>query len=201
MKRVWRKVLFSAVVASTMLATLPAAAGHADSLTGHAARADIVGHQHGLGRQAARAAVVVRHATRQYHRLFTAEASGYEQFLTCVQEPGQGAMGTHWVHGSLVADATIDPVTPEALMYETRPNGTLALVGVEYIVFQQLWDAENDQPPQLFGHDFHLVSAPNRYGIPAFYALHVWAWKYNPSGTFSDWNPRVTCRHAAGSPI
>jgi hypothetical protein len=40
----------------------------------------------------------------------------------------------------------------------------------------------------------HLLnSAPNRYGIPAFYALHVWAWRHNPQGTFVDYNPRVSC--------
>jgi hypothetical protein len=29
--------------------------------------------------------------------------------------------------------------------------------------------------------------------IPAFYELHVWAWKNNPSGMFTDWNPNVSC--------
>ena len=23
----------------------------------------------------------------------------------------------------------------------------------------------------------HLIESPNRYGLPAFYTLHVWAWK------------------------
>jgi hypothetical protein len=147
------------------------------------------------------AARQVRIATIDERDVQAAEQDGYGQFLTCVQEPGAGSMGTHWVNGELVSDATIDPERPEALMYETRRNGRLALVGVEYIVFQHLWDVENDRPPQLFGKDFHLVGEPNRYGIPAFYALHVWAWKHNPSGTFADWNPRVSCRHAEGDPI
>ena len=29
--------------------------------------------------------------------------------------------------------------------------------------------------------------------IGAFYELHVWAWKLNPSSPFADWNPRVSC--------
>jgi hypothetical protein len=37
------------------------------------------------------------------------------------------------------------------------------------------------------------VGSPNRYGIPAFYELHIWAWKDNPRGTFADFNPNVTC--------
>jgi hypothetical protein len=51
----------------------------------------------------------------------------------------------------------------------------------------------NPTPPTLLGQAFHYTAAPNRYGIPAFYALHVWAWKANPHGMFVDWNPRVAC--------
>ena len=39
----------------------------------------------------------------------------------------------------------------------------------------------------------NYVSEPNRYGLPAFYELHVWAWERNPSGNFADWNTLVTC--------
>jgi hypothetical protein len=57
-------------------------------------------------------------------------------------------------------------------------------------VVQQAWtDAGNTSPPTLFGQEFELVPAGNRYGIPAFYELHAWIWKHNPSGMFSDWNP------------
>jgi hypothetical protein len=28
---------------------------------------------------------------------------------------------------------------------------------------------------------------------PAFYLMHAWIWKHNPSGMMSDWNPEVTC--------
>lgn len=110
-------------------------------------------------------------------------------------------MGTHWVNGALVGDTVLDPMRPEAIMYETKRNGTMELVGVEYIVFQAAWDAEHAEPPMLFGEMFHLTTAPNRYGIPAFYALHVWAWKHNPAGTFANWNPKVSCKHAVGTPI
>ncbi len=34
---------------------------------------------------------------------------------------------------------------------------------------------------------------PNRYGLPAFFELHVWAWRDNPQGAFVDWNDHVTC--------
>jgi hypothetical protein len=38
-----------------------------------------------------------------------------------------------------------------------------------------------------------LIPEGNRYGLPAFHALHAWIWKFNPSGTFAMWNPRVSC--------
>jgi hypothetical protein len=102
-------------------------------------------------------------------------------------------MGIHFVHNELISDAVLDPLLPEALMYEPESNGRLRLVGLEYIVFQDAWDAEHDAPPALLGQQLHLVSSPNRYGVPAFYELHVWVWKHNPSGLFNDWNPRVRC--------
>jgi ATPase subunit of ABC transporter with duplicated ATPase domains len=43
------------------------------------------------------------------------------------------------------------------------------------------------------GQACHFNSSPNRYAIPAFYALHVWAWKHNPHGMSVDWNPKVSC--------
>jgi hypothetical protein len=135
----------------------------------------------------------VRKATAAFQRLDNALAAGYARFQGCVEEPGEGGMGTHFVHGDLVADTVIDALRPEALMFETSHNGKMRLVGVEYIVFQEAWDAENAAPPTLFGETFALVPSPNRYGIPAFYELHAWVWQHNPYGMFEDWNPRVSC--------
>ena len=44
----------------------------------------------------------------------------------------------------------------------------------------------------LFGHEFHLVEAGNRYGLPAFYELHTWIWHPNPSGMFEAGTPAST---------
>lgn len=140
----------------------------------------------------------VRDATRRYRDVDSAIDAGYVQFLGCVHEPLAGSMGIHFVNGTLAGDTTIDPAKPEALIYEVEPNGQLSLVGVEYIVFQQAWDALHDQPPSLFGQSFMLVPSPNRYGIPAFYELHAWAWKGNPTGPFKDWNPKVLCLGTEG---
>ena len=141
----------------------------------------------------------VRRATERYQDVTAATAAGYALFLGCVTGPQGGGMGIHYVNGDLVGDGKIDAARPEALMYE--PKGSkLELVGVEYIVIASAWDAANKTPPTLMGQLFHYNTSPNRYGIPAYYALHVWAWKENPHGVFMDWNPRVSCEgYRAGS--
>lgn len=144
-------------------------------------------------RSEAAAIAQVRAGTGRYHSLDRAIADGYAQFQGCVSEPGQGAMGQHYVNGALAGDTVLDPTRPEALMYEEQNNGRMELLGAEFIVFAEAWDAANQDPPSLFGHTFHFVPFPNRYGIPAFYALHVWAWRDNPAGTFENWNPTVQC--------
>lgn len=139
----------------------------------------------------------VRQATQKFHDVQVAIDLGYAAFADkdgfCVAQPGQGAMGIHYLNGTLVGDTVLDPLQPEALTYQPKKNGKLELAGVEYIVFQDAWDALHPQPPVLFGHPFHLVRAPNRYNVPAFYELHLWVWEHNRNGIFNDWNPKVTC--------
>ena len=140
----------------------------------------------------------VKHATARYHNLAFAKNAGYGRFLdvngvACIDMPGMGAMGVHYVNGSLVGDGKLDPLTPEAVVYEPDTAGRLHLVAVEYVVIQNAWDANHRRPPALFGHRFDFTASPNRYGLPPFYSLHAWVWKHNPVGTFAMWNPRVTC--------
>jgi hypothetical protein len=140
----------------------------------------------------------VRDATRPYQDLKAAKADGYGKLkdaagIACIDMPGEGGMGVHFVNGDLVGDAEVHGKTPELLVYDPTPDG-MKLVALEYVVFQEAWRAEHATgKPQLFGQKFELVKEGNRYGLPAFYELHLWAWKHNPSGTFEDWNPRVTC--------
>ena len=140
-----------------------------------------------------------RKATAPYHHLSAAKVDGYDLFtdaqgVECIDNPGVGGMGVHYVKGDLVGDGAVDAATPEALVYEPRPHGRMRLVAVEYVVFQDAWDAENDSPPELFGREFSPIPATNRYGLPSHYELHAWIWKFNPRGLFDDWNPRVSCQ-------
>jgi hypothetical protein len=134
----------------------------------------------------------VRQATGALRETGAAVAAGYALSGGCVSGPEEGAMGVHYVNASLVGDGLLDAAQPEALVFEPR-NGQLQLAAVEYLVMAEQWDAGNDHPPVLHGQTFHYVPAPNRAGLPAYYELHVWAWKRNPRGTFADWNPRVSC--------
>ena len=139
----------------------------------------------------------VRAATAGFRRAAAAQAAGYGLFHGCVSGPG-GAMGVHFVNGDLVGDGEIDATRPEALMYEWR-DGRFRLVGVEYVVIAEAWNAAHAAPPVLDGQLFTYTGAPNRYGIPAFYALHVWAWRDTPDGVFQDFNPAVSCAEYGGT--
>jgi hypothetical protein len=135
---------------------------------------------------------IVREATAPFLDANVAMAFGYVPKPFCVTGPDQGAMGVHLVNGGLVADGQLDPAKPESLVYEPR-NGRLQLVAAEYIVLADAWHAQHPQPPTLFGQLLNYIAAPNRYGNPNFYEIHVWAWKENPFGVFVDWNPRASC--------
>ncbi len=136
----------------------------------------------------------VRAGTAAFHEFSAAEDAGYGPLHTCTdEESGLGAMGQHYVRGDLVGDTVFDLSNPEVLVYEPMPNGRQRLVAVEFVVFQEPWDAISSDPPTLFGRDLALVPSPNRYGVPSFYQIHVWLWKNNPRGMFNDWNERVSC--------
>jgi hypothetical protein len=136
---------------------------------------------------------LVRDATRQFINVNAATAAGYQPFLGCVSGPDHGAMGFHYVNGPLVGDGLLDASRPEVLIYEASGGG-LQLVGVEFVVLADPWLAShNGVPPVLEGQTFQFVNSPNRYGLPAHFELHVWAWRENPNGAFVDWNNNVTC--------
>lgn len=173
--RIKEIITVTALVASSLLATTGTAVAASD------------------GTNAARS------ATARYHNIANAVADGYRLLtdaagIACIDKPGVGAMGVHYVKGSLVGDPRERARTPELLVYEPRENGRMRLVALEYVVFQSDWQqAGHTALPSLFGQTFAPVAAGNRFGLPAFYELHAWIWKHNPSGKFADFNPSVSC--------
>ena len=139
----------------------------------------------------------VRHATARFVDINTALAEGWVPATPCVSGPDTGAMGVHLVLPSRLNDALLDASRPEALIYEPMTNGAMRLVGVEFIVLANVWALHNPPGavPALEGNLLNYIGEPNRFGLPAFYELHVWAWEQNPRGTFADWNTHVSCDH------
>jgi len=145
-------------------------------------------------RQQAALVQAVREATEQFRDPAAAEAAGYHLQFGCVSGGDFGAMGLHFVNMNLVGDTVIDASKPEIILYEASPSGKLRITGADFLVVADAWNAAHpDGPPQLMGQLFHLFDAPNRFGLPAFYTLHVWAWKDNPNGSYVNWNPNVSC--------
>lgn len=138
----------------------------------------------------------LRDVLASYEDVEGALADGFERFGDCMSGP-QGAQGIHFTHGDRIADPSLDVQRPEVLMYEPRPDGSLRLIGAEYLVFQQAWhDAGHAAAPALLGREFSLNTT---LLDEPFYALHAWVWQHNPLGIFANWNPLVGCVHGAAT--
>ena len=136
---------------------------------------------------------IVRESTERFQDVSAAEAEGYVLTFGCVTGPDSGAMGLHYVNGDLVNKGILDPTRPQIVIYEPTPNGRPKLIGADFLVIADQWNQTHSAPPVLMGQLFHLFESPNRFGLPAFYTLHVWAWKDNPNGAFVNWHPKVSC--------
>jgi len=143
--------------------------------------------------QAASLINTVREATERFKDVEVAKAEGYALMFGCVSGPDSGAMGLHYVNLPLVLDGVLDPAKPEIIIYEPLPNGQLKMTGADFLVFAADWHQNNAATPELQGQLLHLFESPNRFGLPNFYTLHVWAWKENPTGAFANWHANVSC--------
>lgn len=179
-------LLSAAIAAAPLIGADVAAAQEATQEADHAHAA------HDAKPVPAKLVQLVRDATGQFTNVNAATAAGYQPFLGCVSGPDHGAMGFHYVNSALVGDGVLDASKPEVLIYEAS-GGALQLVGVEFVVLADAWLASHISPPVLEGQSFQFVPSPNRYGLPAHFELHVWAWRDNPNGAFVDWNNKVSC--------
>lgn len=169
------RIVVSAALASLLLLVGPASA-HSGTHAGVAADNPLANK--------------VREVNARFADVNVATAEGYAP-IPCVSGIEGGAMGIHYVNGALIEDGVVDIGKPEAVMYEPQPDGSMQLVAVEYITTKG--------PANLDGHLFSFTGSPNRYGLPPFYELHVWAWRANPTGTFADMNPDVSCDAAVAA--
>ena len=135
----------------------------------------------------------VRHNTAGFRDFSGVEKAGYGKFLDCFTNDQVGGMGQHYVNGDLAGDNVVDPMKPEALVYEPDGAGNMNLVAFEYLIFADKWDPDNTgrPAPEVFGRQMHLMTTiPN---TPPVWAMHLWLWTTNPGGLFSDFNPIVFC--------
>ena len=124
-------------------------------------------------------------ATVAYNDFSAAQAAGYTERLTDCMADASGGMGYHYGKVAYI-DGEARLLEPEILMYEPQADGSLKFVGIEFVVPL----SESATPPSLFGLEFHRNEAFQ------LWVLHVWLYRENPSGMFSDWNPTVSCAAA-----
>jgi len=185
----------------TALALMNVYSGRALAQQSHAHVPNNQQQQLSIAQQSKASALVkiVRESTERFKQVSVAEREGYALQFGCVSGSDSGAMGLHYVNGALVASGVIDATRPQIVIYEPAADGGLKLIGADYLVLADMWNAQHPEgPPQLMGQLFHYFESPNRFGLPAFYTLHVWAWKDNPNGAFVNWHPNVSCASFAG---
>jgi hypothetical protein len=127
----------------------------------------------------------LRRTTSPFNDFARAQASGYTTALTpCMSRAGLGAQGVHYAKAELI-NGSVGLLEPEVLLYEPQWDGSLRLLGVEYVVPFSAWTGQ--APPTLLGESFRRNE---EFGV---WALHVWLFRENPSGIFADWNPSASC--------
>jgi hypothetical protein len=183
MKRLTRAFLTACAVSATALTMAPPTA-NATVTTGPTV-AQEAGNKRTLTQ--------VRKATARFRLPAAAIRSGYAATSTCVDLPGVGAMGYHFVNRAHMADGVLDVRRPEMLVYVRTRHG-LRLGAVEYfkVDADQKISTHTDRP-SLFGRHFDGPMPGHEAGMPIHYDLHVWLYKHNPAGMFGTWNPAVKC--------
>jgi hypothetical protein len=145
-------------------------------------------------------------ATAAYHNESKALEDGFISTYECVEAPGLGAMGVHYVNPLRMMDTNVNASQPETLLFARQNNGTMRLIGLEYfapvISNGAPWFGGPNEPPPavdnpapvLFGQTFDGPMPGHNPGMPWHYDLHVWAWRDNPRGLFFPFNPKVSCQ-------
>lgn len=184
--------LRAAVVGATLAVTLLISGGasFASTIDG--------GHAHHDERQrnelTMREARTIRRAAAQFRDVGEAIDAGYMPMDSCMELPGVGAAGYHFMNSELFADPLVDPRKPEGLLYAKSEEGEFRLLAVTYMAPAGEEGATSDADrPLLWGHPFDGPMSGDEMGMPAHYFLHAWVFAYNPLGSLAQWNPRVTC--------
>lgn len=166
----------------------------------------------------------MRESFARYKDVEVALAEGYVQdpagmCVTAEMEgrpAEEGGMGIHYFRPDLLGITATGPrVTgtgthtdfrrPAILVYEPQADGSVELVAVENLVFEEAWRAAgHDEPPTFHGRSYdHMADDPatpdvdEAHGFAAHFDQHVYLFRENPRGTLEPFNPRVSCEHVA----
>lgn len=171
-------------VRATISVTLAAIAIPAGVAIAHRSEGGLTGAQRG----------VVREATKRFRDVDVAIAAGYLPTDDCVELPGVGGMGYHYVHPGLASDTKIDPTMPEILVYQKTKHGSLRLGALEWFIVDDDQDLATDADrPTLMGHPFEGPMDGHEPGMPIHFDLHAWVYEHNPAGELAAFNPSVHC--------
>jgi len=176
-----KKTLITITIALALVATLGGVAYAATGITDPQVLQDLA---------------AVRQATVKYHDVEVALADGFIRTPHCIEEPGLGGMGIHFINPARIMNPAINFLEPEILLY-LETNGTMKLIGVEYMFPIGRPDAPIPNPappaPVLLGRSFDGPMLGHEPGMPPHYDFHVWIWEANPEGIFTPFNPNVNC--------
>lgn len=176
-----KKIVITSTIALVLLAALAGAAYAATGTTDPQVLRDLA---------------KVRQATAKYHDVNVALADGFIRTPHCIEEPGLGVMGIHFINLPRLMDPAMNILEPEILLYIETKNG-MKLVGVEYWFSIGAPDTPIPNPappsPVIFGRPLDGPMDAHEPGQPPHYDLHAWVWKANPAGIFAPFNPNVSC--------
>ncbi len=164
----------------------------------------------------------IRAASERFKDVKVALAEGYrpDPMNHCVtaenmgRNPALGGMGIHYGNPELLGisgppnpkvsgtGTHTDFRRPAVLIYEPQQDGSLQLIAVENLVFEDAWKAAgNAAPPRFHGRPYDRMeddpstSVDEAHMFVAHYDRHIWVHRPNKNGVFTPFNPAVTCKH------
>lgn len=186
----FRLAAWSGVVLMALMTPSAAFAHGGDGHDGH----DGQDGQTTAARLTGRQRQAIQSATKRFRNPDAARAAGFIPTDVCVELPGVGGMGYHWVNPANIADGVIDPTKPEILVFVPAREGRVKLGAVEYFAADADQNLSTDgDRPNLFGNAFNGPMPGHEPGMPIHFDLHVWLYKHNPAGELAVWNPNVSC--------
>ena len=163
----------------------------------------------------------LRTALEKYQDVNVALADGYipDPSGMCVTAEMAGApaelggMGIHYLHPGILQITGTDPIVdgtntdtdwsrPAILIYEPQADGSMQLVGLENLVFEEAWIATGEPSPMTNGRpwdymkDDPATEGHKAHGFAPHYDQHIWLWREAAEGSeLEPFNANVTCVH------